>query len=201
MTDPPLPGPEAATAPQNDGRSTPVPRSDAGESDPTQGMDTWTVERLEAFTARTRGPHLEAVRVLAQAHAYSDDEPRAARLRWARLALLANERLDGDGPWNEARTAHQDFMLRMWVIDELGPGDGVWSPERLAADTDGALPPSPDEARALAAHWRDLPVERIGELRRLKNLTAHLPRLLPHLHPGPVRDRLLAWAQTRRDLP
>ncbi|MGW7267759.1 hypothetical protein [Streptomyces sp. NPDC054842] len=201
MTDPPLPGPQAASAFAADGTDTPVPRSDAADGDANHHIATWTVERLEVFTARTRGPHLEAVRVLAQAYAYRDDEPRETRLRWARLALLANERLDGDGPWDKARAAQQDFMLRMYIIDEVGPGEGAWSPEELAADTDSALPSSPVEARALAAHWRDLPIERIGELRRLKNLTSHLGRLLPHLHPGPVRDRLSAWAETRRHLP
>jgi hypothetical protein len=194
MTDPPLAASQADSVPRADGTS-------IAESGTSHGIGTWTVERLEAFTEGTRGPHLEAVRVLAQAHAYRDDEPREARLRWARLALLANERLDGDGPWEKARSAQQNFMLRMFVIDEIGPGDGDWSPEGLAADTDKALPPSPAEARALAAHWRELPLERIGELRRLKNLTAHLGRLLPHLPPGPVRDRLLAWAQARRHLP
>ncbi|MFF0067181.1 hypothetical protein ACFYRC_37935 [Streptomyces sp. NPDC005279] len=57
------------------------------------------------------------------------------------------------------------------------------------------------EARALANHWRDLAVEQIGELRRHKNLTAHLDRLIHHLQPGPVRDRLLAWAGTGQYLP
>lgn len=93
-------------------------------------------------------------------------------------------------------------MLRTWVIDQLGPDDDPnWSPETLAADTIAALALSPAEARALADHWRDLGVEQIGELRRHKNLTAHLDRLVNHLEPGPARNQLLAWAETRQHLP
>ena len=94
-------------------------------------------------------------------------------------------------------------MLRMWVIDHLGPDNETqdWSPETLAADTIAALSLTPVEARARADQWRDLPIEQIGELRRHKNLTAHLDRLVCHLQAGPIRDRLLAWAETRQYLP
>lgn len=39
-------------------------------------------------------------------------------------------------------------------------------------------------AGALGSNWRELPIERIHGLRRNKNLTAHLERLLSHLQSG-----------------
>ncbi|MET7861450.1 hypothetical protein ABZS81_30485 [Streptomyces sp. NPDC005318] len=124
-------------------------------------------------------------------------------MRWAKLSLQANQRLPGDGLWDPARAAQQNFMLRMWMIDQVGPDyeDQDWNPETLAADTVAALALTPDEARALADHWRDLAVEQIRELRRHKNLTSHLDRLVNHLQPSPVRDQLLAWTDTRQHLP
>ncbi|MCX5414281.1 hypothetical protein [Streptomyces sp. NBC_00059] len=94
-------------------------------------------------------------------------------------------------------------MLRMWVIDRLGPDDKDpdWSPEKLASDTLDALALTPPQATALAGHWRDLPIEQVRELRQCKNLTAHLDRLTDRLRPGQTRDQLLLWTETRRLLP
>jgi hypothetical protein len=94
------------------------------------------------------------------------------------------------------------FALRTWVIEQLGPdADPDWSPEVLAADTLAALTVDPDDVHAMSAGWRDLPIRQVGELRRQKNLTARLDRLIDILQPSPVRDRLAAWAQLRRLLP
>ena len=177
--------------------------ADADHESPSHDLSIWTIERLRSFAEDTQGQQLEAVRVVAQGHAYHADEPREARLQWAKLSLQANQRLPGDGVWDRARAAQQNFMLRMWVIDELGPDDEDpdWSPEKLAADTITALALTPAEARALADHWRDLAIEQIGELRRHRNLTAHLGWLVEHLQPSPVRDLLLAWTETRQHLP
>ncbi|MFD0267835.1 hypothetical protein ACFVGY_14800 [Streptomyces sp. NPDC127106] len=177
--------------------------ADADHESPSRDLSTWTIERLQSFAEDAQGQQLEAVRVVAQSHAYRADEPREARQQWAKLSLQANHRLHGEGPWDRARGAQQNFMLRMWMIDQFGPDDEDhdWSPEALAADTVGALALAPAEARALADHWRDLEVERIGVLRRHKSLTAHLDRLVGHLQPSPVRDQLLAWTATRQHLP
>lgn len=161
-------------------------------------LSTWTLERLWAYALETDDAPLEAVRVVAQGHAYDAGRPEEERREWAALSLLANRRM-GDGG-SRGRTAHQDFMLRMWVIDTLGPHP-EWSPNTLATDTLGALTLSPTEARTLAPNWRDLPIDRIRELRRHKNLTAHVERLISHLQPGPSRDLLLPWIEVRRLLP
>jgi hypothetical protein len=177
--------------------------ADANHEEPSRDLSTWTIERLEAFATDAEGHQLEAVRVVAQGHAYRSDESRSARQQWAKLSLQANQRRHGDRLWDRARATQQNFMLRMWVIDQLGPDDEDpdWSPETLAADTIAALALTAAEARALADRWRDLAVGQIGELRRHKNLTAHLDRLVNHLQPSPARDQLLAWAETRRHLP
>ncbi|GHH25361.1 hypothetical protein [Streptomyces lanatus] len=177
--------------------------TDAGPEHPARDLSTWTIECLHQFAQDARGRQLEVVRVVAQGHAHRADEPSEARRQWARLSLQANRRLHGDSVWDQARAAHQDFMLRMWLIDKLGPDteDHDFSPEALAVDTVTALALTPGEAHALAGHWRDLAVEQIGELRRHRNLTAHVDRLVCHLQPGPIRDRLLAWTEIRRDLP
>ncbi|MBL1087262.1 hypothetical protein JK359_35755 [Streptomyces actinomycinicus] len=177
--------------------------ADANHENPSRDLSTWTIERLQSFAEDAQGQQLEAVRVVAQGHAYFADEPREARKQWAKLSLQANQRLHGDSLWDRARAAQQNFLLRMWVIDQFGPDDEDhdWSPERLAADTVTALALTPSEARALADHWRELAVEQIGELRRHKNLTAHLDRLVDHLQPSPIRDQLLAWIETRQHLP
>ncbi|MEV6398874.1 hypothetical protein AB0M39_29510 [Streptomyces sp. NPDC051907] len=170
--------------------------------EPSSDISTWTLERLRAFAAVAQDQDLEAVRCVAQTRAGCSDQPREVRLEWAKLALQASWSRHVEGPWARARAAQHCFMLRTRMIDELGPDDDPdWSPQRLAADTVAELTLSPAAARALAEHWRDLPIERIGELRRHKNMTAHLDTLLDHLRPGPTRDHLHLWRETRRHLP
>ncbi|MEU8662263.1 hypothetical protein [Actinoplanes philippinensis] len=175
---------------------------DADRGRPIEDLDSWTIEHLEAFAAAQDGEELEQVRVVAQSHVYWSDEPRPARLRWAKLSLRASERLHGDGPWDHARMVSQAFALRTWVIEHLGSDeDPDWNPEVLAADTLAALTVDPQHARTISAGWRDLPIEQIGELRRQKNITAHLDRLVNILEAGPAKDRLVIWVEVRQRLP
>lgn len=168
----------------------------------SEDLSTWSVDQFESHTVNLDGRALEGARVVAQFHAHQADQPRETRLRWAALFLDANKRGHSDGPWDQARMRSQDFMFRIWIIDHLGPGpDPAWNPEILAADTLAALTLDPAQARALAADWRSLPIEHIGELRRHKNLTAHLDQLIKHLPPGPTRERLTAWLNVRAQLP
>ncbi|MGV9454520.1 hypothetical protein [Streptomyces sp. NPDC003635] len=170
--------------------------TDADREGPTDDLGTWPLERLRALTAE--GQWLEAVRVVAQGHAYDAGKSPQARREWAALSLLANRR-QGKDTWG-AHDLHDDFTLRMWVIDTLGPHP-EWVPETLASDTLDALTLTPPEAWELAREWRALPIDRIRELRRHKNLTLHLERLMNHLGPGPTRDRLLPWIDVRGMLP
>ncbi|MFF7976613.1 hypothetical protein [Streptomyces sp. NPDC007905] len=174
------------------------------QKEPQHDLSTWPIERLQAFTADAHDcSQLESVRVVAQQHAYDSNQPRDARRHWAELSLPVNRRMRGTGAEGSARELQQDFMLRTWMIDHLGPANenSDWSPEALAADTLAALAFSPSEAAALASNWRELPLEQIRALRRHKNLTAHLEGLIGYLQPGPTRDRLLPWIETRQLLP
>lgn len=166
-------------------------------------LSTWTLAELRTFVQNTHGRRLEAARVVAQGRAYHAGHSQEARRAWAKLSLLANRRMLGAGEGDDARVAAQDFALRMWVIEQLGPDDTDpdWNPAALASDTLDALTFTPARAAALADGWRDLPIERIRALRWHKNLTAHVERLIGHLSPGPVHDELVTWTATRRLLP
>ncbi|NUV61168.1 hypothetical protein [Streptomyces sp. CAI-85] len=167
-------------------------------------LSTWPFERLQGLTAGTNDwSQLESVRVVAQQHAYDSNRSYDARRRWAELSLLANRRMLHRGVEGSTRELRQEFALRTWVIEYLGPDDdnSAWSPDALGADTLATLRLSPLDAAASAGNWIELPIEQIRELRRYKNLTAHLERLVGHLRPGPTRDLLLLWIETRELLP
>lgn len=170
---------------------------------PNLNVSSWSIESLETHMAGLqRGQELERIRTVAQSHVYRSAESRDARLRWAKLSLAANRRFHGDGLWEQACMRRQEFALRTWVIEHLGTdADPDWSPEALANDTLAALSLEPRRAKSLAAGWRDLPIEQIGDLRRHKNLTAHIDRLIPSLPPGPIKDQLASWASVRQHLP
>lgn len=163
----------------------------------------WDMDELRAFVERTRGAELETARVAAQTHAYDPNLPDESRRQWAKLSLLANRLVDAEGEGPLTRVNQQEFMLRMWVIDSLGPDDTDldWCPEALAADTLRALRLTPAQAVALSDGWRDLPLDQIRRLRWHKNLTAHLKCLLDHLPPGHTREQVRAWVSIRRSLP
>jgi hypothetical protein len=172
--------------------------------DTDHDLTAWDIDRLETFVATVQAGdrRLEAARWVAQLRAYLDDQPRHLRLRWATLSLKANRRLGGDSPWDRARMLSQDFMLRTWIIEHLGPApDPDWNLQALAADTLAALTLDPAQARALSASWRDLPIEQISELRRHKNMIAHADRIAGGLAPGPTKDQLNAWIEIRSLLP
>ncbi|WP_234320280.1 hypothetical protein [Streptomyces sp. SBT349] len=177
--------------------------ADTDRGEPGHDPSTWTLDQLRTYLHDACGQQLEAARVVAQGHAYDSTRPEDVRRQWAKLSLLANRRMLADGEGQYARVTQQEFMLRMWVIDRLGPDDTDpdWSPEALASVTLAALTFTPAQAAALAGGWRDLAFERIRELRWHKNLTAHLDCLVGYLAPGPTRDHLVTWAAIRRRLP
>jgi hypothetical protein len=165
-------------------------------------LSTWPYAALRDFAGRARGQEFEAIRVVAQGHAYHADDCPEAR-RWAALSLLANRRLLSFGGQDRVPAVHQDLLLRMWVIDRFGPDDAdpVRSAARLAADTLAELGLTSSQAGALADRRDGPTVGQIRELRRHKNLTAHVERLVVHLGPGPERDALLPWIGVRPRLP
>jgi hypothetical protein len=166
-------------------------------------LSEWTHDDLEAFLPDADDHQREAVRFLAGTRARLSAEPAPVRRRWAALALLVS-RLDRDtSRHGRVRAAAHEFGLRMWGIEHLAPGrdDPAWDPSALASDTLDALLLTPSRAAALAAVRFALPVEQVLDLRHHKMLTEHVDRLLPHLPPGPTRDRLLPWTRVRLLLP
>jgi hypothetical protein len=149
------------------------------------------------------GQTLDVIRQVAAARALRSDGPLPDRLRLAKIALAVNQRMHGDTRSARVRAATQEFVLRAGIIDRYRPGtaDPAWDPDVLAEQTLAALSFSPVQARALATGWRERPLEQIRELRWHKNLTGHLEMLIDHVRPGPVRDQLLVWMETRRHLP
>jgi hypothetical protein len=166
-------------------------------------LSTWTVNRLEQYVATLAdSPELDRARQAARSHACQLGESEAGVRRRAKLALAAIARLRGDDPTYRARRAQENFLVRMWIIEKLGPnGDPDWDPVALATDTLATLTLDADQATAMAINWRDLPHEQRGELHRHHNLTLHVHRLVRHLPGGPAKDRLIAWAGFGRQLP
>jgi hypothetical protein len=159
-------------------------------------LSTWAIDRLEHHVATlVDRRELDRARVAAQSHACQVGELAAGvRRRWAKLALAAIARLPGDDPTDRAEREQNNFLLRMWIIERLGPdGDPDWDPAALAADTLAALALDADQAGAMATGWRHLPREQIAALHRHGRLTLHVHRLVHHLPSGPARDRLAGW--------
>lgn len=75
--------------------------SGSGQGAPSHDISTWSIERLRAFTEQAEGGRFEAVRVVAQGHAYDPDRSPEARRRWAEVSLRANRRLNSDSAWIE----------------------------------------------------------------------------------------------------
>ncbi|WP_329403404.1 hypothetical protein OG523_03555 [Streptomyces virginiae] len=125
------------------------------------------------------------------------------RKQWAKLSLRVNARMHGDEPWQQARMAMHDAALRTRMIEQLGAdaNDPDWDPAEVVADVLGAVTPAPAEAHALCAGWQALPIEQIGALRRIKNVTASLARLVDHLQPGPLHAQAQEWVTLRQLLP
>ncbi|MCW2940036.1 MAG: hypothetical protein JWN00_3021 [Actinomycetia bacterium] len=85
----------------------------------------------------------------------------------------------------------------------LGPDleDPDWNPELLVADIIAAQTLTPSQARELSDQRQTLSIDRIGELRRVKNTTAPLQQILHHLQPGPIHDQAQEWLAIRDLLP
>lgn len=167
-------------------------------------LSTWTIDRLEQYVANLDDRReLDRVLQAARTHACQSGESDAGvRRRWAKSALAAIARLPGDNPTHRVRRQQENFLLRMWIIEKLGPdGDPDWDPATLATDTLATLTLDADQATATAAGWRDLPDEQRGELHRHNNLTPHVHRLVRHLPSGPAKDRLIGWIGFDRKLP
>ncbi|MEV6582319.1 hypothetical protein AB0M92_29605 [Streptomyces sp. NPDC051582] len=129
--------------------------------------------------------------------------PAGLRKQWAKLSLQVNARMQGGGPWDQARMAAQNFWLRTRMVEEFGPDpdDADWDADAIASGIVSAVILTPEQARGLSVRWQDQPIEQIGYLRRVKNVTAPFERLQHLLPPGPLHELALAWLSVRKVLP
>jgi hypothetical protein len=172
---------------------------------PGGDISVWAFEQVQAWAHRSdhHGQELECLRVVTVSHAQDEHLDPDDRKRWAKLSLQVNARMNGNDPWQQTRAATNDFGLRTLIIDRLGPDtrDPDWDPDRVAAEILGSLTMTPSYARELSDRRQTLSIEQMGELRRIKNITAPLKQLLRHLQLGPVCDQAREWVATRGLLP
>ncbi|MEU0991040.1 hypothetical protein [Streptomyces sp. NPDC005953] len=156
-----------------------------------------------ADRAGADGQEMEYIREVALSRAQNRRLAAGLRKQWAKLSLQVNARMHGDGPWDQARMTRQSCGLRTMIIEELGPDpdDPDWDPAAVASDIVSAIPLTSLQAHELSVRWHERPVEQIGLLRRIKNVTAPLERLQHHLPPGPLHDLALEWLAVRNHLP
>jgi hypothetical protein len=176
----------------------------AGEP-PARDLSTCALEEVRAWAQRLdhHGQVLERIRTVAVFHAQDDGCVPEDRKRWAKLALEVNARMPGDSPWDRARRTMNNTRLRTLIIERLGadPNDPDWRPEQVAQDILREIPLTPAQARELSDGWQSQPIDRIGELRRVKNISAPLRQLIAHLSPGPLHDQARQWLSIRPRLP
>ncbi|MFF2641766.1 hypothetical protein ACFVUB_18175 [Streptomyces niveus] len=159
--------------------------------------------RERADHAGADGQEMEHIREIALSRAKDARLPAESRKQWAKLSLHVNTRMHGDSPWDRARMAANNGRLRTLVIEELGPdpNDSDWDPAAVVSDLVSAAALTPQQAFELSVRWQDRPIEQIGLLRRIKNVTAPLEQLQHHLRPGPLHDLALEWLSVRKHLP
>jgi len=156
--------------------------------DPAQGNANWW----------------RSVRWIPQSHAYRGTLTADERRDWARTMLAVSEHEQHFGwqqPWS---AAHERFMMRAYVILNIGspPGEEIREPAALARDVLETLTMAPDQAQELAERWRTVPIEQIRLLRDHKNMLSALPPGLVDLIPeGDLLSCVRRWLAIRPQLP
>ncbi len=143
------------------------------------------------------------VRQCLQPRAYDSELSAEERREWGELVLLLtaySERFAGEDPW---QAAIDRFHMRGLLIRELGSvaGDPAWDLAVLVRDVLATTTLTIGQARELAEHWSDLPIEQIRVLRRHKNLFAPLVPLAERLPDGDEAEQVIAWLALRPALP
>ncbi|MFJ7270587.1 hypothetical protein ACIQV3_28780 [Streptomyces sp. NPDC099050] len=141
-------------------------------------------------------PHPEHLRWQATFSMQDERLPEEVRLRWARVALTALDRL--------GRPEEQPYVRR-YLLQRFGPG-GDGDPDRdpvaLCRDVLARFELTPDQAAAQARVWRDLPRPDIVRLRRIKNLIPCTEPARPYLaETDPLAAAVDAWTAVRPGLP
>ncbi|MFF1409640.1 hypothetical protein ACFVX6_07560 [Streptomyces sp. NPDC058289] len=141
-------------------------------------------------------PHSETLRSLATFCMQNEELPDGVRLRWARVAMAALDRL--------GRPEERPYV-HAYLIRYLGPGedgDPERDPAALCRDVLARFELTPDQAAAQARVWRDLPRPDILRLRRIKNLISCTEPARSYLaETDPLAAAVDAWTAVRPGLP
>jgi hypothetical protein len=125
-------------------------------------------------------------------------------LRWARLATAVYDRLATSAPDESSMASFQNssMNLRAAMIARLGPakGDPVLDPDTIERWFFQNLPTSLDDAAAKASSWKNLSLEEIRKLRRLKNRLSVI-RLVRGTVQFQRNEELDAWLSVSDRLP
>ncbi|MEU2392878.1 hypothetical protein [Streptomyces sp. NPDC007369] len=167
------------------------------------GWNSLEAARVGAHHTNSDKQEMEYIREVAGSRAHDGRLDAGLRKQWAKLSLQVNARMHGGGPWEQAHMAANSAWLRTGMIEAFGPDpdDADWDPTAVVSDLLCALTMTPGQARSLSSCWTELPIDQIGALRRIKNITAPLQQLIRHMPPGPLRDRALEWLALRPLLP
>ncbi|MGW1772228.1 hypothetical protein [Streptomyces sp. NPDC002104] len=141
-------------------------------------------------------PHSETLRCLATFGMQNGELPEAVRLRWARIALAALDRL--------GRPEERPYV-HAYLIRYLGPGeagDPDRDPAALCREVLAGFELTPARAAARARVWRELPRPEILRLRRIKGLICCMEPARPYLAAtDPLAAAVDAWTAVRPGLP
>ncbi|WP_327305597.1 hypothetical protein OG730_20480 [Streptomyces sp. NBC_01298] len=141
-------------------------------------------------------PHSERLRCLATLSMRNEELPDGVRLRWARIALAALDRL--------GRPEERPYV-HAYLIGSLGSGedgDPDRDPAALCREVLARFELTPDQAAAQARVWRDLRRPEILRLRRIKNLLRCTEAARPYLAAtDPLAAAVDAWTAVRPGLP
>jgi hypothetical protein len=136
----------------------------------------------------------------------TDEQWQAVGTAWAALLTAASQ---ATGP-DEDEWLFRDLWLRSWLLQTLGPRDGVplCDPEFVLTQALDSMQMSPKEAAALAVRWFELEhlqrlefLPQIRELRRVRRLLNPVRPLASLLADHPRWHEFQAWEQVALNLP
>ncbi|HAZ43756.1 MAG TPA: hypothetical protein DDW76_27685 [Cyanobacteria bacterium UBA11369] len=137
------------------------------------------------------------------AHSDLDKDSNRANLLWAEIATSVYQRLATEASSQDGESfINSMMMLRAAMIAKFGSvsGHSLLDINSIISWFFRSLNMSYDEAREKAQYWRNCPVDRSRELRRIKNRLAVLSVLFES-DQFPANEELNAWLALKERLP
>lgn len=168
-------------------------------------LRSWSLPQVQAWVAGDPGdaPWL-GLYEMSRARGQDDQLDDASRLAWLDLGRLFLRLWARHDPESADSAVMNEISLRCYAIRLYGPGPSyeVLAAEDLWPLVNGTLAAAAPPDRERADRWRELPVEEVRRLRKVKNVLA-LVELLPEavLQAAPGRLDLPGWLALRPHLP